>query len=168
MLSIPRRDHTAPAPGSMQPLQSGSQLNKSGGLDARNLELLAAPHVLAHHLVVQQHHITGSLLEFGAVALVGVARQPFYFAPQQPAQIVRLRAPAKRAVQRRGLLRLRFFVKPSFVHECFRYYPIRRPEPMLLPNSRPEAARTRPRPICRCSTAARSAECCREARPCRG
>ena len=100
----------------------GPDLNERRGLDARNLKLLPASHVLAHHLVIQQDHVAGGLLEFRAVALVGMARQPVHFGPHQPAQIVSLRSPAEGAVQSRRLLGFGFFVKSSFVHNYFRSY----------------------------------------------
>src|SRR5258708_26485543 len=93
--------------------------NKCRRLDPRNIKPFPAPHVLAHHLVVEQDHVAGRLLELRAVPLVGVAREPVDLGAQQPAQVVGVCRPAKGAVQRNRLSRIRFFVELFFVHKCY-------------------------------------------------
>src|SRR5579862_8507990 len=62
------------------------ELNKRHGLNAGYIETFAASHVLAHDLIVQQDHVAGSLLEFGAITLVGLARQAVHLGSDQPTQ----------------------------------------------------------------------------------
>src|SRR5438046_3111844 len=72
-------------------------------LDAGNVETLAATHVLAGDLVVEQNHIALRLLELCAVAFVSAGWKPILLLPHQPAQIVRFRRPAEWALQPGGL-----------------------------------------------------------------
>src|SRR5579871_5472484 len=103
-------------------LLRGRKVNRSEkrhGLDARHIKPFPAAHVLTHDLVLEQDHIAGSLGELGAVALVGMARQAVDLGPDQPLQVVGLRAAATRAVQRGGLGSLGFFVKGALVHRVY-------------------------------------------------
>ncbi len=97
--------------------------NKGHGLDAGNIKVLAAAHVLAHHLVVQQHHVAGGLLEFGAVALVGMARAAGLLcvrSSQRRSYVSEPRQNGQCSVA--GFVVCGFFVKRSFVHNSFRSY----------------------------------------------
>ena len=58
-------------------------LDKRHGFHAGDIKTLPAAHVFAHDLVVNQHHVTLSFLEFCPIALVGVVRKPVDFGPHQ-------------------------------------------------------------------------------------
>jgi hypothetical protein len=57
-------------------------------LNACHLKALAAPNILARNNIVATHHIGLGLVEPGAVAFIGVSREPVFFAPDEPTQLV--------------------------------------------------------------------------------
>jgi hypothetical protein len=57
-------------------------------LQARNLEPLAAPNVLATDHIISAHHVRLCLGESGPVSLVCPARQLIFFAPYQPSYLI--------------------------------------------------------------------------------
>ena len=73
-------------------------LDKRHRLNAGNVEASAA--LLAHRLVVEQHHIALRLGELGAIALVGAARQPVLLRSHDVIQLVGVLRLAPRAIQR--------------------------------------------------------------------
>jgi len=85
-------------------------------LHGRNLEALAAAHVLAHHHVVLAQHIRACLRKPGAVALIGPAGQLALFSPDQPGNFIFCRLLATRTVQVCRFLFLPFVEKLAFFH----------------------------------------------------
>src|ERR1700733_9198066 len=80
-------------------LLKGGGSQERGGFDSGDVETLAAAHVLADRLVVEQHHVAGGFGEAGPVSLVGAAGQALDLLSHHPAQLVGVRSPAKRTVQ---------------------------------------------------------------------
>src|SRR5690242_1430221 len=82
------------------------------GLDAGNIEALAAAGVLAGGYVVAAQHVGTQLGVAGAVTLVGSAGYLCLLGTHEPAQFVLPRLPAMRAVQS-GRLHFQLLIKKS-------------------------------------------------------
>src|SRR5882724_8160109 len=93
-----------------------AQLDKRHGLDTRDIEALAAPHVLAHRLGVHENHVTLRLGEFGPVALIAPAWQGGLLRPYHPLQVVGILRTAGRAVQHGWFRGPRLGVIVSLIH----------------------------------------------------
>src|SRR5690606_2134527 len=91
-------------------------LNKNYRLRGRDLEALAAAHVLAHQLVVDPDHVVAGFLNAHTVLLAEVARGIFLFGPLHPADVVIVALPAK-GTRIVGLLDLLLLIEDiSLVH----------------------------------------------------
>src|SRR5262249_30621127 len=75
-------------------------LKKCHGLDAGDLEALAAAHVLADHHVVTAQHVGLRFRELGPIAIVGTRRQRLFLGAHQPLNLVLRSLMAVRTVQR--------------------------------------------------------------------
>src|SRR5215471_2964338 len=85
-------------------------------LQARNLEALAATHVLAAHDVILAQHVRTRLGKASTIAIVRPWRQLPFLGPDQPSHLVIRRLMAMRTVQGRQFL-LRLLVKKiSLIH----------------------------------------------------
>ena len=70
----------------------------------RNIEALAAPHILAGHYVVFAHHIGAEFREAGAIALIGAASKLPLLGADDPGHFIFRRLMAVRTIQRSRLL----------------------------------------------------------------
>ena len=78
-------------------------IQEGHGLNARDIEALAATHVLAHHDVVLADHVGTGLGEAGTVALVGAGRKTLFLSADQPADLVLAGLVTVRAAEIGGL-----------------------------------------------------------------
>jgi hypothetical protein len=83
----------------------------------RNIEALAAAHILAGHYVVFAHHIGTELREAGAIALIGTASELPLLGTNDPSHFVFRRLMAVGTIQRSRLLFLLFVKKIAFFHD---------------------------------------------------
>jgi hypothetical protein len=96
--------------------RNADHLHKRDSLDARNVKPLSASEILAHGLRVDQQHVALRLRELRTVAFIRASRQPVLLRPHDVIQLVGILRLAPRAIQRSGLLRLRFRIIRAFVH----------------------------------------------------
>src|SRR5882724_2982397 len=82
----------------------------------RNIEALAAAHVLAGHHVVLAHHIGAELGEARAVTLVGASGKLTLFRAHHPGDLIVRRLMAMRTIQRCRLLFLLLVKKLALFH----------------------------------------------------
>lgn len=91
-------------------------VQKSDGLDARNLKALATAHVLAHQYVVLAKHVGPCLGEASPVALIGPGGQSTLLGADQPTNLVFGRLVAVRAAKVGRFSVGSFVEKLSLVH----------------------------------------------------
>ena len=70
------------------PMSLPMRLDEGYGLDAGDVEALAAADVLAAYEVVAADHVALSLGEAGAVAVVGAAAQLGFLAADEPGELI--------------------------------------------------------------------------------
>jgi len=92
------------------------RLEEGDGLDAGDVEALAAADVLAAEDVVGADHVALGLGEAGTVALVCIAGELGFLAADEPADLVLAGLPAVRAGHGVGALLGAFVEKVSFFH----------------------------------------------------
>src|SRR5882762_4175932 len=93
-------------------------IQEGHGLNARDIEALAATHVLAHHDVVLAEHVGAGLGEAGAVALVGAGRKTSFLGADQPADLILAGLVTVRAAEIGGLPVGSLVKKFALVHNC--------------------------------------------------
>src|SRR5208282_2434497 len=151
-------------------MTSGRQtiLQKRDALHARNLEALAAAHVLAHHHVVPTQHVRLRFGEFRAVAIVRAWREALLLHAHQPLDLILRRLMAMRTTQICRLFIGPFVKELTLIHKlglgqrggarplasCERREPPRQPQ--IIAFLRVECAKMRPSRPCRASVRKKS------------
>ncbi len=92
------------------------KLHEGDGLDAGDVEALAAADIFAGHQVVGSDHVRLRFGEAGAIALIRVARQRCLLAPDQPSKLIVVGFAAVGAGQTVGSLFGLFVEKISLFH----------------------------------------------------
>ncbi len=101
-----------------QALVRESLFREHHGLHPRNLEPLAATHVLAGQHVVFAEHVRSRFGEAGAVAVIGASGELLLLGADHPGNFVFARLLAVRTIQRGHFLVRALIKKIAFFHSC--------------------------------------------------